>query len=264
MDTKFPTDLEEYFAKLELEGIKLSIYQKWWYQKKKETQGEFMNREYPSTPDEAFAASQEGYWYSTFIKELHDAGHVCNVSYDKALPVHCAWDLGQADSMSIWFFQITRSNDINLIDFWQKNNTPLEQVSIMLKAKGYNYGMHIWPHDANARDRSGITFSQQARPFCLVGIVLEPHSFIQGINLVKTTMSKCWFDKVKCAEGLRLLENYKKRWSSSFGGWTSEAIHDESSHCSDAFRYLCAGIHRVSNSSGSLENDFSALRKFWG
>lgn len=258
------TDLKDYFAKLELDGIRLTDPQKWWYAHKRKTQKEDIFREYPSTPDEAFSASQEGYWYASYLKELYESGHVTNVSYDRAVPVHTAWDLGQADQMAIWFFQINRSGDINVIDFWQKNNTPLDQVSILLKSKGYNYGTHIWPHDASARDRSGITFVQQARPMGISGMVLEPHGFIQGVNLVKTTLSKCWFDKTRCLEGLKLLENYKKRWSSSFGGWTSEPVHDECSHCADAFRYLCAGINKITGKSVPVENDLAILRKYWG
>lgn len=263
VDVNIPSDLKEYFDKLHLEGIKLSDPQKWWYVKKWETQREDMCREFPSTPDEAFAASKDGYWYASYIKELYDSGHVTNVSYDRALPVHTAWDLGQADSMSIWFFQINRSDDINIIDFWQKNNTPLDQVSIILKSKGYNYGTHIWPHDAKARDRAGITFEQQARPLGLSGIVLEPHGFLDGINLVRSTMSKCWFDKNRCIEGLKLLETYQKRWSNALGGWTSEPVHNDSSHCADSMRYLCAGVKRISTSS-SLENDYKALRNYFG
>lgn len=257
-------DLSDYFAKLALQGIKLNDPQKWWYAKKFETQREDMFREFPSTPDEAFQASQEGYWYASYIKELYDAGRVCNVSYDRVLPVHAAWDLGQADATSIWFFQINRSGDINFIDFFQKNNSPLDQLNIMLKAKQYNYGTHIWPHDANARDRGGITFVQQCREIGLTGIVLEPHSLLQGINQVRTMLSKCWFDRTKCAEGLKMLENYKKRWSTSFGGWTSEEVHDEASHAAAAMRYACAGINRISNANGNLENDYSLLRKYWG
>lgn len=257
-------DLKDYFAKLALDGITLTDPQKWWYAFKCKTQKDDMFREFPSTPDEAFSASQDGYWYASYLKELYDAGHVTNVSYDRALPVHTAWDLGQSDQMAIWFFQINRSGDVNVFDFWQKSNTPLDQVSIMLKTKQYNYGLHIWPHDAAARDRSGITFVQQARPLGITGIVLEPHGLIQGINLVKTTLSRCWFDKTKCAEGLKLLENYKKKWSTSFGGWTSEPVHDECSHCADAFRYLCAGLQRVTGSTGTLDKDLSILRKFLG
>lgn len=260
----FNQDLKDYFAKLDLDGIRLTDPQKWWYAAKWEVQGEDMLREFPSTPQEAFSASQEGYWYASYIKELYDSGHVTNIAYDRSIPVHTAWDLGQADYMSIWFFQVNRSDDINIIDFWQKTDTRLDQVAILLKSKNYNYGTHIWPHDANARDRSGITFVDQARTLGITGIVLEPHGFIQGISLVKTTLSKCWFDKTKCAEGLKMLENYKKRWSSSFGGWTSEAIHDQASHAADSMRYLAAGVKRLVGNTGTLEQDYGILRKFWG
>jgi len=257
-------DLKDYFAKLALGGIVLSEPQKWWYANKWKTQKEDILREFPSTPDEAFAASQEGYWYATYLKELYDSGHVTNVSYDRSLPVHTAWDLGQGDMTAIWFFQVTRSDDIRVIDFWMKNNTPLDQMAIMLKSKNYNYGTHMWPTDANARGRGGITFVDQARPLGLTGLVLEPHGFLQGINLVKTTLSRCWFDERKCMEGLKHLENYKKRWNANFGGWTSEPLHNDASHAADAFRYLCAGVDRIVGGTGSVEKDYSILRKFWG
>lgn len=256
-------ELKEYFDKLSLDGINLTLPQRWWYAKKLEIQREDMTREFPSTPDEAFSASQDGYWFASYMQELYTAGRVCNIAYDRALPVHTAWDLGQADCMSIWFFQINRSDDINIIDFWQKNNTPLDQISIMLKGKNYNYGTHIWPHDANARDRAGITFVMQARPLGLTGLVLEPHSFIDGINQVRTSMSKMWFDKNKCALGLKMLENYKKKWNASFGGWTSEPVHDNCSHAADSMRYLVAGLARIQG-RGDEKSDAQALRKYFG
>jgi len=265
VEVDIPSDLIEYFDKLELDGIRLTLPQKWWYAKKFKIQRDDMFREFPSKPEEAFQASQEGYWYAREMKELYDNGHITNVSYDKALPVHTAWDLGQADSCSIWFFQINRSDDINVIDFWQKTNTPLQQIAIMLKDKNYNYGTHLWPHDANARDRAGVTFVQQARPFNLTGVVLEQHGLLEGINLVRTGLSKCWFDRTKCAEGLRHLENYAKKWNNSFGGWTSDPVHNDASHAADAARYMIAGIPRITGSSGSLEKDYAVLRKhYWG
>lgn len=257
-------DLRDYFAKLSLEGVSLTDPQKWWYAKKWETQGEDIFREFPSTSNEAFSSSQEGYWYASYIKELYDGGHVTNIAYDRSLPVHTAWDLGQADAMSIWFFQVNRSDDINIFDFWQNNDTRLDQISIILKQKGYNYGTHIWPHDAGARDRSGITFIDQARTLGITGRVLPPHGFMQGISLVKTMMSKCWFDKTKCKDGLILLENYKKKWSTSLCGWTAEAVHDDSSHAADAFRYLCTGVKTIVANTGDLKQDYSNLRKYFG
>lgn len=259
-----PTHLEEYFANLENRGIKLRDPQKWWYVKKYEIQQEDMLREFPSYPDEAFQASQEGNWYALQMKDLWDTGHITNVSYDRALPVYTAWDLGQADFTAIWFFQITRTGDINVIDYFQGRDKPLDQLTAILNAKKYTYSTCIWPSDANARDRAGITFVSQARNFGWSGIVLEQHGLRDGINLVRSTLGKCWFDQSRSKEGIICLENYKKKWSPIIGGWSSEPLHDEYSHGADAFRYLCSGLPRISASSSSINSDYKALQKFWG
>lgn len=256
--------LEEYFAKLSNKGIHLSDPQKWWYAKKYEIQKEDMLREYPSYPEEAFQASQEGNWYALQMKELWDTGHITNVSYDRALPVYTAWDLGQADFAAIWFFQITRTGDINIIDYFQGRDTPLDQLSQILSSKRYTYGTHIFPSDANARDRAGITFITQARNFGINGIVLEQHGLRDGINLVRATLGKCWFDQNKCKQGISCLENYKKKWSPIIGGWSSEPLHDEYSHGADAFRYLCSGLSRIAAGGNSLASEYKALRNYWG
>jgi hypothetical protein len=61
-----------------------------------------------------------------------------------------------------------------------------------------------------------------------------------------------------------MLENYKKKWSTSFGGWTSEAVHDSSSHCADSFRYLCAGVKRLMGNPDNPQQTAYLLRKFFG
>jgi hypothetical protein len=260
-----PTNLKEYFAKLALDNVvDLTKEQMWWYTKKSETQGDDMPREFPSTPAEAFQASQEGNWYALQMKGLWDAGHITNVSYDAALPVYTAWDLGQADFTAIWFFQLTRQGEINVIDYFQGRDKPLDQLTQILNAKKYSYSTCIWPSDANARDRAGITFVSQARNFGWKGVVLDQHSLRDGINLVRSTLSKCWFDQNKCHEGISALENYKKRWNTAIGGWSSEPLHDDYSHGADAFRYLCAGLPSLSNSMRGLDQDYKALRKYWG
>ena len=137
--------LEEYFAALNLKGISLSQEQKNWYAKKWETLQEDMMREYPSFPEEAFMASQEGNWYARQLNELYEQGHITTISYDKSSLVHTAWDLGQADATSIWFFQINRVGEIMVIDYFEAKDSPLSETAQILKDKGYSYGSHIWP-----------------------------------------------------------------------------------------------------------------------
>lgn len=260
-----PDHLVEYFDKLSASGIIISDPQKWWYASKYATQKEDMFREFPSTSDEAFFASQEGYWYASDMKALHDSGHITDVSYDRSLPVHTAWDLGQSvgNETAIWFFQLPKSGDIRVIDYFERANCPIDQVASVLQSKGYNYGKHLWPFDANSRDKAGITFVKQAREFGLTGIVLEQHGLRDGINMVKMTLSKCWFDAKRCHMGLISLENYQRKWSTQTGSFTAEPLHNRYSNGSDSLRYLVSGLSKIQG-SGTLENDMKAIRNFWG
>lgn len=259
-DFETPVKLSEYFDSLSRENIVLSKEQKYWYFKKQSIQQEDMLREFPSVPQEAFEASKEGYWYSSQLKSLRDEGRVREVLYDRTEVVYTSWDLGQRDPTSIWFFQLIE-NKIFFIDFFQTQDTSLDLVTVILKQKMYNYSTCIWPHDAKARERSGGTFADQARLLGWSGINLKSSSVLWGINLVRMTLSKCYFDKTRCARGLAFLGSYKKSWNSSLGGWTSDPVHDESSHAADAMRYACAGYRKVGGAS-SIEQTFEIASKY--
>lgn len=49
-----------------------------------------MKREFPSTPDEAFEASNESLYYGKQIVEATQQGRIRNVYYDANVPVHTA------------------------------------------------------------------------------------------------------------------------------------------------------------------------------
>lgn len=254
--------LENYFNSLEKDyNIKLTIEQKNWYIKKKEILHEDMTREYPSTPEESFKSSQEGYWFARQLQECRDSGRVTTLSYDRTKPVYTSWDLGQNDAQSIWFFQFSKTADIMVIDYHESSDFPLDQTVQMLNSKGYTYGTHIWPHDAKARDKAGITFVDQASKFNLFGIVLKPHGILDGINLVRTTLSKIWFDEKKCQKGLHALANYKKEWNNQIGGFTSKEVHDWASHAAAAIRYLCAGIDLI-NEDSNVDDIYSTVNSY--
>lgn len=35
-------------------------------------------------------------------------------------------------------------------------------------------------------------------------------ALIDGINAIRNVLNRCWFDEIKCATGIKVLENYKK------------------------------------------------------
>jgi hypothetical protein len=77
-----------YFEGLEQEhGIILDAAQQAWYVKKRGIQREDMLKEYPATPEEAFAAAVEGAYYGRELARARNEGRIASVPYDPRLPV---------------------------------------------------------------------------------------------------------------------------------------------------------------------------------
>lgn len=94
---------EDYFIKIESEiGLKLTEGQKAWYVKKSETQGEYMTREYPSTPEESFLSANEGLYWGQQLSKARSERRVCHVPYDEHARTFSSWDIGIGDSTAIW------------------------------------------------------------------------------------------------------------------------------------------------------------------
>ncbi|MDO4250879.1 MAG: terminase, partial [Moraxella sp.] len=58
------------------------------------------------------------------------------------------------------------------------------------------------------------------------------------IEQVRQVLPKCVFDAIKCDEGIKALESYRKAWDDKNGVWRDKPLHDWTSHASDAFRYF--------------------------
>ena len=58
-------------------------------------------------------------------------------------------------------------------------------------------------------------------------------ALIDGIDAVRNILNRCWFDEVKCASGIKALENYKKEWNDRHGCWSSRPLHNFASHGAD-------------------------------
>jgi phage terminase large subunit len=73
-----------------------------------------------------------------------------------------------------------------------------------------------------------------------------------GINAVRMTLQRCWFDFENTKEGLDALRQY--RWAVNDKGESkNRPQHDWTSHSADAFRYLCTGLQETKNWSSRIE-----------
>lgn len=184
----------------------------------------------------------EGAIYANEIRFLEADNRLINVPYDKTKPVHTFWDLGWADNTSIWFVQQI-GLEFRIIDFYQNSRQSIQHYIQVLQQKGYIYGTDYLPHDARAKQLgTGKSIEEILQGLSRRVDIVPMLSIIDGINAVRTVLSQCWFDKVKCADGLQSLRRY--RYDITAEGRESRLpLHDEYSHAADAFRYFATAPH---------------------
>lgn len=237
-------DDEDYFEDLRLKhGIVVSPEQMAWYVKKRETQGDDMGKEFPSTPEEAFAARLEGAFYAREMALIRQNRQICNVPWESRVPVHTFWDLGMDDMTAIWFFQKV-GQEYRFIDFYENNGEGFAHYAKVLRDKPYVYGTHHMPHDIEAAELgSGQTRKRTAEGFGIRPIKTVPRTddLADDIQQVRNLLPKCWFDERKCAKGILGLESYRREWDDKLGTYKSRPRHDQHSHRADAFRCFACG-----------------------
>lgn len=246
-----PEQLKDYFDKLEkIDKISLASEQKWWYFKKWEIQQDEMTREYPTTPEEAFAIPLRGAFYEMQIRRLISERRLTKVPYDESIPVHTVWDLGIFDQMAIWFVQIVGSA-IHFIDFYSNTDKGFLHYKKMLDKKGYLYGQHIGPSDLNMRQhtdkevpetrtevaaRVGINFSE----------LPQEQDVLNGINRTRAMFNRFWFDAENCCRGEKSgfsgIQLYSKQWNEKMSCYDDKPIKNWTRNPADALRYVSLAV----------------------
>lgn len=263
-------ETNEYLDLIELERKrKIDEEQRRWYDMKQKMLGDSMKQEYPSTPKEAFESANEGLYYGAQLAKLRASGSVCRVPYDDALPVHTAWDIGLDDFTSIWCFQVVRGGSVHIINFYENWDEGVSHYCDWLNKQKYRFGRHIFPHDAKARDEATKTeYVQHVRPLLdgkIVVLDIKECDKLEGIQMVRSMLSRCVFDEAKTSKGLKHLEAYKKQWDDRLGCYKNSPLHDQHSHASDSFRYLAVGLKGLEKrDSGSAEDDLKAVQRYYG
>ncbi|MCE5315986.1 MAG: hypothetical protein LLG04_01305 [Parachlamydia sp.] len=235
-----PTELNDYFDKIEAKTRRaLDPEQRAWYAKKRESQGEYMKREYPSTPEEAFESATEGNYYSGYLTRARQEKRITKVFHDPTKQVHSAWDLGFADSTAIWLFQIDGQR-INILEYYENSGEALPHYINWLKAKSYNYGTHLAPHDIAQHELgSGLTRLAISRNLGVNFTPVPVLPVVDGIEAVRNILNRCFFDEERCAMGIKMLDSYRKEWNDRHGCWSTKPRHvlkKSETTSSDAYR----------------------------
>jgi len=215
-----------------------------------------------------FDRGQEGSYYGRQIDELRKKGQIAKVPYDPAVPVRTYWDLGIGDSTAIWFAQFV-GKEIHLINYYEQNGEGLAHYARILdefrRETGCVYDLNVAPHDIQARElTTGMTRLETARRLGLNFRVAPKLSLESGIEAVRMTLSRCWFDEKKCELGLKCLENYRKTYNEKYRVYGDKPFHDYTSHGADAFRMMAITENQFRPDRGVDDVDYDRMKSLWG
>jgi hypothetical protein len=194
----------------------------------------------------SFDAPIQGAYFAVHIDRARDDGRIGVVPYEPLITVNTYWDLGIDDSMSIWFVQLV-NREVRLIDYYENSGEGLTFYINELNKRGYTYGKHYAPHDIEVRElTTGVSRSETARALGInFETVKRPARKDEGIDAIRNTLPRCWFDAVKCEKGIDALSNYHKEFDEVRKVYKNQPYHDWSSHATDAFQTLALSNPKV-------------------
>ncbi len=236
-----PVSREEhdYFDFIEQqEACTIDADQRAWYVATR--QADFLGREermwqeYPSTPDEAFQASTDGYYYARDMAALRKRGGIREVPV-LDLPVNTFWDIGNSDGTAIWFHQELRGED-RFIGYYESHGEDLRHYVAHLQGRGWLYGAHFLPHDADHKrlgdyNRSTRELLQQLLPGQRFVTVPRVTSLMAGVHAVRKHLKTVWLDAAACKRGIERLDGYKKKFSRADNRFIDQP--DKANGCSE-------------------------------
>lgn len=180
----------------------------------------------------------QGAVYAKEIRIAEEENRIRPIPWDALKPVMTFWDLGWADSTSIWFAQSV-GNEMRLIDYYENSQEPLSHYVKVLQDRPYIYGTDWLPHDAKAKTLSTGRSVEEMMVSMGRKVSITPNlSLNDGINAARTIFNRCYFDSTRCATGLQSLRHYRYEVDTSTKALSEKPVHDQYSHAADAFRYF--------------------------
>jgi len=201
--------------------------------------------EYEQEFECSFTAALVGAYYGKEMEKAEQTGRVLDLEYDPSMPVTTYWDLGMDDAMTVWFVQNLRGREIRILEYMEETGMGFPWWSKQLQDKGYVYDAHILPHDGAVREiGTGVSRLETLQKLQRgIKIRIAPkQDLMDGINASRLLLAKCYFDRVKCARGIKAMKSYERAWDSKNKVFQSRPKHNWASHGADAFRTMATSL----------------------
>jgi phage terminase large subunit len=217
--------------------------------------------EYEQEFECSWDASVRGAYWATAMEKCDKEERITKVIHRSGALVHVSLDLGVSDATAAWFFQ-TDGDQIRVLAYAEYTNMGLPHIIADFKARPYQIGKVICPHDIKVRSLSTGETRLQTLQNLGVDVIVAPNiPIIDGIELARRTIDRCVFDRDACREGLECLRQYRSDWDDKKGVMMLRPRHDFASHGADSFRYLSVnGTDTLIGSWGEI--DYSRMDKW--
>ncbi len=213
---------------------------------------EHMQQEYYCS----FDRGVEGSYYGKSIAKAYQEKRICNVPYEPRSPVNTAWDLGVADSTSIVFWQEI-GGELRIIDYYENHGEGVAHYAKLMQSKPYVYGNHYFPHDGATRSLESARTPQELyyEQGMKVNVLPRMQEIQTGIEDVRPMLAIAYIDEQKCKHLIKCLENYHKRYNEKTESYSDTPMHDYTSHCADAIRYMAQARITFGKGPGSMNKE---------
>jgi hypothetical protein len=244
-----PDDTNYFDSVEETIGQELTLAQRnWWLATERDLGGD-MKREYPATPEEAFAQAIEGAYFVHDLASAYKHHRIGEHPFDPGLPVHTAWDLGRNDFNVIGLWQDVGPYANFIYAFADQNKwigDYIQELEAWRKEHGAVWGEHYLPHDGKKQELwlPEGTMKVMSDLGFFPEIVERPTNKQESINVTRRKFSRLRFDEAGCKELLKYLKRYRKEWDEKFEVWKPKPAHDEASHWADMLQTWANAPHR--------------------
>lgn len=203
-----------------------------------------------------WTAANVGSFYGASLAALEKAGRL-GVAFEpeERDEVQTAWDIGRADSTSIWWFRPSRGG-LDVLDHYSSHTEDPAHYFAVVDERGQRYGWryrrHWLPHDARHKTAATkVSYLDQAREHFGGGMVqiVPDFSLRDGIAAVRWLLGKdnpATRFHARCSavvgpkdcDGIDALKSYHREWDDEDKCFSEVPVHDWSSHTADAARYM--------------------------
>jgi phage terminase large subunit len=183
-----------------------------------------------------YVTAVDGAYYAQQLAQAREEGRIGTVAADPLIRKRAIWDLGVADSMSIWIEQWV-DRQILVLDYIEGQGQSLGYYTTELRARGHGDALCILPHDGAHRDNVTATRFEDHLQSAGFETQVVPNqgkgAAMQRIEATRRLFPIMWFNEETTRPGLKALAAYHERRDENRNvGLGPE--HDWASHAADA------------------------------